>query len=305
MSSLQHINLRPKLTTFLVSSLYFKNEPLTVVDVGARGGLEAYWKVYGDQIRVIGFEPDVRECRRLNRVFKNNQRFYPYALWQSSTKRNFYVMKNAASSSFFKPKDDFWDRFPDRKNLAIRKTLKLNTISLDDFAKKQRIDNIDFIKMDAEGAELAVLKGAVNLLKKSILGLTCEVLFVQTAHNQPVFSEIDLFLKSLGFDLFDLGLYRLGRKTFSKEPGPKKQGQVILGHALFLRDLASEIESGSRRKDPDQIQILKMISIMELFGLYDCAAELVQVAAKYKLLRNSQKDFLKFLNPKKSFFEIF
>jgi hypothetical protein len=45
--------------------------------------------------------------------------------------------------------------------------LRISTLSIDDFVKRNRIPKVDFIKMDIEGAELSALRGAVETLKTS------------------------------------------------------------------------------------------------------------------------------------------
>lgn len=266
----------------------FLQKPMTVVDIGARGGREHHWKIFGNQIKIIGFEPDIKECARLNKLNQGpNTTYYPFALWEKKGERKFYIMKNLPSSSFFKPKQDFWVRFPDRKNLAIKKEVYIKTTNLDSFIKEHHVGYVDFIKLDIEGAELPTLKGGLKTIKNSVLGITCEVLFSRILYNQPVFAEIDLFLRSLGFVLFDLGLIRLGRSTLSSDIGPKKEGQVIGGHALYLRDAASEILSANKYIIRwNDIQLLKLASVMELYGLLDCAIELLQTASKRGFLKN-------------------
>ena len=44
---------------------------------------------------------------------------------------------------------------------------KVNVITLDSFAEKNRIKKIDVLKIDTQGAETEVLDGAQNLLKSN------------------------------------------------------------------------------------------------------------------------------------------
>ena len=45
-----------RLTEHLVKSRYFKDSPVTVVDVGVRGGFERHWDQYWPDVRLIGVE---------------------------------------------------------------------------------------------------------------------------------------------------------------------------------------------------------------------------------------------------------
>lgn len=291
--SLKNINTSPKFTRYLVAERAFEEKPLVTVDVGARGGFEKHWAAYGDQIKLIGFEADAEECERLNQQGAGpGQRFYPYALHQDKGRRNFYSTAYPSSSSFYQPDMKELQRFPDRINLTVVDTIPLETIDFDSFANENNIDYVDFIKLDTESAELDILKGAADFLRKSVTGLSIEIWFQPWHSGQPVFSDVDSYLRGLGFRLYDLEVYRVSREalpevTTSPIPGPSKQGQVISGEVLYLRDGTSEIEQKNRPGDRwDEVRILKLASIMELFNLPDCAIELIQAAQREGIIRD-------------------
>lgn len=73
------------------------------------------------------------------------------------------VSMNAGETVYFK---DFgpgsqvrMEPFPDQAGTAV-------TVSIDQFVKDHKIDKVDFIKMDIEGAELPALKGALATMRK-------------------------------------------------------------------------------------------------------------------------------------------
>lgn len=296
---LKNINSSPRFTQHLVASRAFAQRPLVTVDVGARGGFEEHWSVYGDQVKLIGFEADVNECDRLNQQSPAlGKRFYPVALHQNTGRRTFYCTAYPGGSGFYQPDMEQVQRFPDKVNLAVVKTLGLDTASFDSFASDNGIDYVDFVKLDTESAELDILKGAIRSLKKSIIGLSIEIWFQPWHIGQPVFCDVDSFLRPLGFRLFDLAIYRMSREalpeaTPSPIPGPTKRGQVISGEVLYLRDGASEIATESILEDGwDDVKILKLASIMELFCLPDGAAELIQVAQRQGFIQHRDVNHL-------------
>jgi FkbM family methyltransferase len=299
--ALTNINKCPRFTKHLVSLKAFDSKRLSVVDVGARGGFESHWSFYGDQVRLIGFEPDLEECNRLNQQVSNTENcYFPFALAQSIGKRTFYVTAYPSSSGFYKPDMRFLHRFPDEVNLTVVKEIEIDTIDLDSFSRENGLKVIDFMKLDAEGGELPILKGAERLLKKSGLGLSVEVEFCPFHEGQPLFGEVDSFLSPLGFVLFDLSCYRHSRKAL---PGPRwfgqgsgglsKRGQIIWGQALYLRDAVDELNFSNKLEDGwDDLKLLKLASIMELFNLPDCAIELMQVARQKGFLQGWNVDYL-------------
>ncbi len=289
----------PLMTRFLVEALgAFIEDPLVICDVGARGGLEKQWQVFGSQAMFIGFEPDPAECERLNQFYVtavNDStdgatpvcRFYPVALGKQREQRSFSICHYPGGSSFYPADLNFIQRFPAEhaQHLAVMKTITLETISLDEFTQEQNLPALDFIKLDVEGSELDILQGSQALLCDSVLGISLEVLFHETMRHQPVFSDIDRFLQDLGFQLFDLDLYRHARRTLNFPMGPLGNtpiGQVLWGQALYLRDAMPVLQQ------PDQVEtdwwtqtrILKLASLMEIFQLPDCALELLQTATK-------------------------
>ena len=75
-------------------------------------------------------------------------------------------------------------RFPGWKDLIPNKTERLATTDLDSFVKRELISQIDFIKLDIEGAELEVFKGAKKTLQGS-LGISTEAVFYPWRKGMP------------------------------------------------------------------------------------------------------------------------
>ena len=67
----------------------------------------------------------------------------------------------------------------------------------------------DFVKLDTQGTELYILEGMQHTLKRAIFGVEVEVEFIEMYKNQPLFNEVDIFMRKLGFHLFDLKKYFL------------------------------------------------------------------------------------------------
>jgi len=114
-----HIVADPPMTRRLVEARAFAEDPLIVVDVGARGGIEWFWKAFGDDIRTIAFEPDPEECARLQAAAEKNVTYLPVALDAESGARTLHVARFSAASSFY-PNDRTWcGRFDFGDSLAV------------------------------------------------------------------------------------------------------------------------------------------------------------------------------------------
>ena len=79
------------------------------------------------------------------------------------------------------------------------------TTSIDEAVEKQNLEKVDFIKMDVEGAELPVLKGAAKTLKRFKPKLA-----LSAYHRPDDFRRIPEFIKSVspGYRLY-LGHYSI------------------------------------------------------------------------------------------------
>lgn len=287
----QKINSRPRFTHYLIDHGILQKNPLMVVDGGARGGFEKQWEMFGEQINLIGFELDRSECDRLNALQASPKRcFYPVALGEKIGRKTFYIQPHIASSSFFKTSKRFISRFPGWQPLIPCKTSRIKTVDLDSFTQKQNIQSVDFLKLDVEGCELEIFRGGRKTLANA-LGISAEAVFYPWREKMPTFSELDIYLRRLGFVLFDLPTFHWERISTSPLMftngvlGPSDRGQVTWTQAIYLRDAVAELGGNKRIKFWDGLRILKLASLMELYNLEDCAIELLMFANTKKILQ--------------------
>ena len=71
-----HINYASEFSKYVVDKELLPSKSFIVFDCGARGGLEKYWDVLGYTLQAVAFEPDSKECKKLNKIKKNiNNKF--------------------------------------------------------------------------------------------------------------------------------------------------------------------------------------------------------------------------------------
>ena len=75
---------------------------------------------------------------------------------------------------------------------ASSKSIIVQSITIDDFVRKNNLSKVDFIKMDIEGSELPSLKGAVKVLKEFRPNLAISIY-----HSLDDFVDIPIFIESL------------------------------------------------------------------------------------------------------------
>lgn len=302
-------NYQSRMTKYLVSNTnIFNKKKVVVVDIGARYGCNPLWEnIFGDNVSQIGFEPDPEEFKILSegrgKYSTKNSTYYPVALHKDKGKRAFYTTAYPAASGFYKPDSNFWNRFQNEQSTIIEDTSMIETIDFDSFATKEEVEYVDFIKLDVEGAEFDVLKGCNKYLREGgVKGVVMEFRFHESS-NQPTFADTDIYMRDLGFRLFDIDLMRSTRKTLAAFPVefrgkmvtwgmPSQFGQLFAGNALYFRDAVAELKSDENNPMWDESSILKLISFYEIYGLPDCAIELLQLAGNSNLLNEYDIDHL-------------
>lgn len=81
-----------------------------------------------------------------------------------------------------------------------QKLINVEAITLHSFMADHNIQDIDILWMDIQGAELKALKGMHTRLKHLKI-LHLEVEFIKIYKDQPLFKNVDMYLKKHGFHL--------------------------------------------------------------------------------------------------------
>lgn len=259
-----------------------KSSPVMLVDVGARGGIHPRWELIRESIRVLGFEPDLEECKRLNEEFEKNYAYLPIVLHNRSGTTEMNILRNSANSSMYLPNFYLWKRFPSSYELEVTKSINVQCNTLDNILKANNIHNVDFLKIDTQGSELQVLQGASKILQKSIFGVDVEVEFSQLYKNQPLFADVDIYLRDLGFSLFDINLARLKRNKYNNV---YSKGQVLWAHALYFKDFLLNKNINSNYLNFEKA--VRTVAIAELYGFSDFALELLDFYHNKEVIDNN------------------
>lgn len=280
------INWNPPMTKQAVESGLFRDAPFCLVDVGVSGGIDGYWEIFGESLAVFGFDPLIKEVERLNAATLGpGRRYFAYLVGDKS-----YGEPRGA------PDTQAFTRTSAVRAAEIRKCNYATTyfdqthsgeyatemIELDQFFLREHPMDVDFIKIDTDGSDYQVLRGAKELLSTGqVLGLAVESQLHGLVHEESnTFRNIDRFLTGRGFSLFDLEVYRYSRAALPKLfvyriPAQTESGQVMWGDALYLRDAGKQEYEREWSFALSPQKILKLACLFEIFGLNDCAVELL------------------------------
>lgn len=183
---------------------YLPENPI-IVEAGAYNG--------NDTIRMAkafpnghihAFEPVPEIMERLKiktEQFPNISR-YPYALSDHNGSALFYVSEKpekpgvaSQAGSLLKPKERMR-----HSPLHFPRTIQVPTITLDSWAKKENISRVDFLWLDMQGHELAVLKASHEIVP-TVSVVFCEVSFIESYEKIPQVDEVTTWLQNNGFEL--------------------------------------------------------------------------------------------------------
>lgn len=279
------VNYNPLLAQHVMEKQLLKEEGFCLFDVGASGGFHSRWNVFGKSLRGFGFDPLVKECETLNadNTFPGFRYVSCYVISEIEEVDTFandppslwYGRSSALSMSEILKVNYAQEVFNRGEEVVLSK----EKMSLDTFCEKQKIHHVDFVKIDTDGYDYCVLRGADKLLSQvETLGALVETNYNGTLHPYSnCFRNVDAFLVEKEFCLFDLSVNRYAKKDLPsrfvyKIPAQTVSGQASWGDLLYLRDFVAMKKEG---KSIGTRQVLKMACIMEIFGLTDCAAELL------------------------------
>jgi len=272
---------------------------MTLIDIGCSSGIDTAWRVFGERLRALAFDPNLAEIQRL------------------TAEESLPGVEYIAAFVGISPDDpatprmragQFWARSPwDRLSVARTGQLRAAAVATMDaaertrnnlwaqvdladpgkpvvlasFLKERGIDDVDFIKIDVDGADFLILRSLAQVLEDAkVLGVGIEVNFfgsddpdVHTFHN------VDRFMKRQGFELFKLSSrpYSMAALPAPYQltiPAQTTFGRLLQGDALYFRDAAAPENAVWVQKAGVQ-KLMKLAALFSLANLPDCAAEVL------------------------------
>lgn len=254
---------------------------ITLIDIGASGGLGSRW----DNFKTSGIlvEPDPREIENLRQSLPSNYHLITKALSDSNGIKKFYLYRKQACSSFYPPNKIFTEKFPESERLQVESEIEMETDTLDNqLAALKGSVHLDVLKVDVEGHELSILKGSEQTIR-DLIAIELEINFAEVRIGAPMFSEVDVFLREKDFSLIDLRKTCWLRKNIGNNYNSR--GQVILGDALYF--LSPDKVAGRFSNDPEKC--FKAFLVYLSYGYTDIALELMELC-KLKIWSSASLD---------------
>ena len=147
----------------MIDDKYLKDNYIYYADVGAKGGVNPKWinetKIFSILFELIPSYEKLLENKKSNEIIINS------ALSDKKENILLNICESDGASSVFYPNYNLLNLYYNSDRFKIKNTCRIKADTLDNQIKINKIDDIDFLKIDVQGYELNVLKGSINSLK--------------------------------------------------------------------------------------------------------------------------------------------
>jgi FkbM family methyltransferase len=237
-----------------------------VIDAGARYGLHPTWKQLHSLVNFDLFEMESEEAARLEKMYAEypNINVHACALFKSDCTLKYRLRKHKGLISIYDNNTSFLhvnnylaegSEYEEEREVCAR--------SIDSmFAGK----DIHFFKIDTEGAELDVLKGAEAKLKTTVLGVRAEVHFEEVCKDIPLFGDIHAFMQKNNFMLLNMDYDGRGH-SLSRFTMPDRYGYLIDTEAIWIKKIEHILEQGNEK-------LPQNVVFLALFLIYNNATDI-------------------------------
>lgn len=236
--------------------------PIKIVDIGANpiDGNPPYLSlVESGHAQIVGFEPNRTALAELNRRKGPKDTYLPHTV-ADGRRRTLHHCLAPGMDSLFEPNRELLALFHNFTEWSgPAGTEDINTVRLDDIPEAA---GLDFLKIDIQGAELMVFEHGTKRLNEAVAVHT-EVEFLPMYIGQPLYADVDQFLRKQGFML--LRFEPMYHRTLKPVDPYSGLNQLLWADAIFIRDL-TKLEALSPEK------LLKLAVILhECYRAYDVA----------------------------------
>jgi len=173
------------------------DKEIVIFDVGSNVGqtIEVYESLFSNTL-IHAFEPSPRVFEMLKTKTSRYKNLIMNNVGVGSVEGSIQFFENINSdmSSFLQQSSGSWGEVNNIQNV--------NVITLDDYAERNKIERIDLLKIDTQGYDFEVLKGAKRLLSEKRIGLIqLEIILDDIYKSQPRMDKILEYLFDINYKL--------------------------------------------------------------------------------------------------------
>lgn len=251
---------------------------MAALDVGARGGTKNDLAAIAPLVDYYLFEPDHEQAETLKvSASKSKWRtttIIDTALGQSQGSFELNLYRQRGCSSRLEANVEAARLFSRSDYYITDGKVNVQMAALDDLVQLGKLAAPGYMKIDVQGMETEVFKGAKQALANSLVGIRTEVSFFPMYNGQPLFAEIDQMLRPYGFVPMEfIEQHSWRRASRAKYPArstgaiPLSRGQLMHADVLYLRH-----PEGLEADSDDDVQRLVALGLVALsYGFVDHA----------------------------------
>ena len=254
--------------TSLLEKFLEKNK-IVALDVGAQGGFNSdtfFPKKYDHFFEEILIEPIDSEAKKI----KNKKFVVNKGLWSEKIKKKLYILDNRlGSSSMYEPNINSFDlhNIQEKKydDYKVTRSIEIECDTLANQLMSLNINNLDYLKIDTQGAEFEILKGLGNFRP---LLIKIEAHFFSMYKNVPSWHKLINLLYELNYVLIDW-----------KDIGDHNTRIPAEADMIFIPNFNNEVGKELIKQNKN-----KFISLMLIFG----QLKLLQIIIKRFGIKNNE-----------------
>jgi FkbM family methyltransferase len=175
------------------------------IDVGAHLGTESFPVARGNPgLQVYAFEPNVKLAAQRWGLLSNFS-IFPIAVAESDGLADFYINENAGASSLLPFNPDGLRQWIGGETLKVASKIRVPTMRLDTFMELMGMSVVEYLKVDAQGADLSVIKSAGERIR-DVRKIKLEVAITSVSLYEGACRRDDVvnYLKGFGFTLAEV-----------------------------------------------------------------------------------------------------
>ena len=191
-----------------IGDLHLPQEPV-VFDVGSNTGQFAESMLaWRPRACVHAFEPQACALAAMKSLLGGYPRasFNAFALGAQPCMRKFFVSRFDQASSFL-PNGEVLAHGVGGIDFTTQEEIEVEIRTLADYARERGVERIDLLKLDVQGFEIEVFKGAAPVLDR-IDWIYSEAQFKELYEGGPRWTDQAAFLHAHGFDLIRMCGFR-------------------------------------------------------------------------------------------------
>lgn len=181
-----------------------KNKKIVALDVGAQGGFNSdnfFQKRYNKFFEDILVEPIKSEADKI----KEKKYVINKGIWSTKEKKKLFILGNRlGSSSMYEPDQEKFSihniKRNEFENYKITRIEDIDCDSIHNLLNFLKVEKLDYLKVDTQGAELEILKGLGDYYP---LLIKIEVHIFSMYKNVPSWDQLINFLYDKGYVAID------------------------------------------------------------------------------------------------------